>query len=144
MIRKLMIFGAGLVVGCYMGEAYLKKKAKETEDDLCCKSLDEDDNDDLVYIPPKYRTNYFGNYKTKKVAEKELADLRSVICEDILSFGYVSMAAIREFFESEWVEERDPLYIFDDTEQVPQYTGVTKRDDGTYSIYVSMRIKEDK
>lgn len=139
-MNKLLIFGAGLAVGCYMGEAYLKKKAKKTEDDLLC----ERDNDDLVYIPPKYRTNYFGNYKTKKVAEKELADLRSVICEDILSFGCISMAAIRELFESEWVEERDPLYIFDDTEQVPQYTGVTKRDDGTYSIYVSMRIKEDK
>ena len=61
-MNKLLIFGAGLVVGCYMGEAYLKKKAKETADDLCCKSLD-DDNDDLVsippYIPPKYRTSYF-------------------------------------------------------------------------------------
>jgi hypothetical protein len=150
-MNKLLIFGAGLVVGCYMGEAYLKKKAKETADDLCCKSLDEDDwtEHDMNVTPCNSYNSYYctESYKTKKVAEKELADLRLNVSEDILTYGSVSEADIKRYFDNEdAITPYDKFYGWVDTEDLINKSKVAKCKNGGYMIVLEFRNlkKEDK
>lgn len=137
MIRKLMIFGAGVLIG-YVGCGYLKKKEPvESKDDVVGWT-----EHDMNVTPRHSYSSYYcvNSYKTKKVAEKELADLRLSASEDILSYGSVSEADIKRYFYNEdAIAPYDECYGWNDIEMIESHSKVANCRSGGYMIVLEFK-----
>lgn len=142
-MNKLLIFGAGVLIG-YVGCGYLKKKepVESKSDEVGWTEHD-------MNVTPRHSYNSYycvNSYKTKKVAEKELADLRLSASEDILSYGSISEADIKRYFDNEdAIAPYDECYGWNDIEMIESYSKVTNCRSGGYMIVLEFKNlkKED-
>lgn len=137
MIRRLMIFGAGVLIG-YVGYGYLKKKEPvESKNDEVGWT-----EHDMNVTPCHSYVSYYCTepYKTKKVAEKELADLRLSASEDILSYGSVSEADIKRYFDNEdAIAPYDECYGWNNIEMIESHSKVANCRSGGYMIVLEFK-----
>lgn len=134
-----------IAIGYGLG-IWINKKFKKTvkEEDIQKPKNDEVGwtEHDMNATPRHSYSSYYcvKSYKTKKVAEKELADLRLSASEDILSYGSVSEADIKRYFYNEdAIAPYDECYGWNDIEMIESHSKVAKCKSGGYMIVLEFK-----